>query len=468
MEIASSVFSKRLEKLSRKSRKRLSNLLIISGIIVIVFPLATEAYGYYKSVRLMKAWEKQAKSQTAEAIKVRNNQDRMVAAGQLPDEEAILGGAAPDNSNKTKSPFPKTKIFIPKIGVNQVVLEGSSPDVLKNGPGHYTGMANPGAKGNCGIAGHRVTYTHPFNRLDELSQGDVIILETVDYRYEYRVETVAVVDPKNVSTLRPTSDAKVTLTTCNPKYSAKTRLNVQGVLVDTKPLKTSIIRVVKRIFKEPQKKKKPVDNKPKTYAELVADLKTARKAAVEDPANIDSHVSRAQASLALSLYDEMLEAIRAAEFINPKSADIIAVKEGFAAKTKQLQDKVDARLKEVGAGGTMDPMVFLELGDIYMATGDYESAAKVYDQLVKMMPHTVEAYYYKATALERMGQDMLAIENYREALVYDPGYQEALQAIERINKGGEGDSTAGASDAGKEPVVKPDSIQSHPYRLRPQ
>lgn len=462
------MFSKRLEKLSRKSRKRLSNLLIISGIIVIVFPLATEAYGYYKSVQLMKAWDKQAKSQTAEAIKIRNNQDRMVAAGQLPDEETILGGAAPGNGNKAKSPFPKTKIFIPKIGVNQVVMEGSSPAVLKNGPGHYTGMVNPGAKGNCGIAGHRVTYTHPFNRLDELSQGDVIILETVDYRYEYRVETVAVVDPKNVSTLRPTSDAKVTLTTCNPKYSAKTRLNVQGVLVDTKPLKTSIIRVVKRIFKEPQKKKKLVDNKPKTYAELAADLKAARKAVVEDPANIDSHLSRAQASLALSLYDEMLEAIRAAEFINPKSADIAAVKEGFAAKRKQLQDKVDASLKDVGAGGNMDPMVFLELGDIHMATGDYGSAVKVYDQLVKRMPHTVEAYCYRAAAYDRMGQDKLAIADYQQALVYDPGYQEALQAIERINNGGEDDSTASASNAGKEPVAKPGSVQTHSYRLRPQ
>jgi sortase A len=468
VEIASSVFSKRLEKLSRKSRKRLSNLLIISGIIVIVFPLATEAYGYYRSAQLMKAWEKQSKSQTAEAIKIRNNQDRMVAAGQLPDEEAILGGAAPGNGNKAKSPFPKTKIIIPKIGVNQVVMEGSSPAVLKNGPGHYTEMVNPGAKGNCGIAGHRVTYTHPFNRLDELNQGDVIVLETVDYRYEYRVETVAVVDPKNVSTLRPTSDAKVTLTTCNPKYSAKTRLNVQGVLVDTKPLKTSIIRVVKRIFKEPVPKKKPVDNKPKTYAELVADLKAARKAVVEDPANIDSHISRARTSLALSLYDEMLEALRAAEFINPNFAEIADIKKDFAAKKKGLQDKIDEGLKNVGVGVTIDPMIFLELGDIYMVTGDYESAAKVYDQLVSMMPHTVEAYYYKATALERMGQDELAIENYQEALVYDPGYQEALQAIERINKGGVADSTTGASGSGKEPVVNARSTQTHPYRLRPQ
>ncbi|HCG99879.1 MAG TPA: hypothetical protein DE036_08895, partial [Actinobacteria bacterium] len=268
--------------------------------------------------------------------------------------------------------------------------------------------------------------------------------------------------------LRPTSDAKVTLTTCNPKYSAKTRLNVQGVLVDTKPLKTSIIRVVKRIFKEPEKKKQPVDNKPKTYAELVAALKAARKAAVEDPANIDSHVSRAQASLALGLYDEMLEAIRAAEFINPKSADITAVKEGFAAKRKQLQDKVDASLKDIGAGGNMDPMVFLELGDIHMATGDYGSAIKVYDQLVKMMPHTVEAYCYRAAAHDLLGQDKLAIADYQQALVYDPGYQEALQAIERINNGGENDSTTGASNAVTEPIVKPGSSQTHSYRLRPQ
>ena len=462
------MFSKRLEKLSRKSRKRLSNLLIISGIIVIVFPLATEAFGYYKSAQLMQAWEKQAKSQTAEAIKIRNNQDRMVAAGQLPDEEAILGGAAPENGKKGKEPFPRTKIIIPKIKVNQVIMEGSSPDVLKNGPGHYTGMANPGEKGNCGIAGHRVTYTRPFNRLDELSQGDVIILETVDFRYEYRVETVAVVDPKNVSTLRPTSDAKVTLTTCNPKYSAKTRLNIQGVLVDTKPLRTSIIRVVKEIFKEPQQKKKPVDNKPKTYAELVADLKAARIAVEEDPANIDTHVRRAEASLALSLYDEMLEAIRTAEFINPKSEEVAAVKKGFAAKRKKLQDKVDAKLNNVGAGSTIDPVVFLELGDIYMTTEDYASAVKVYDQLVKMMPHTVESYCYRAAAYDRMGRDDLAIADYQEALVYDPGYQEALEAIERIKSGGEADSTASASNAGKEPSVKPGSTETHPYRLRPQ
>lgn|GEM_PF-829601 len=462
------MFSKRLEKLSRKSRKRLSNLLIISGIIVIVFPLATEAYGYYKSVELMKAWEKQAKSQTAEAVKVRNDQDRMVAAGRLPDEEAILGGAAPGNGKKTKTPFPKTKIIIPKIGVNQVVMENSSPEALKNGPGHYAGMANPGDKGNCGIAGHRVTYTRPFNRLDELNQGDVIILETVDYRYEYRVETVAVVDPKNVSTLRPTSDAKVTLTTCNPKYSAKTRLNVQGVLVDTKPLKTSIVRVVKQLFKEPEQKKKPVGDKPKTYAELVADLKAARKASVEDPANIESHMSRAEASLALSLYDEMLEAIRAAEFINPKSADIAEVKEGFAAKRKRLQDRVDARLKNIGASGSMDPMVFLELGDIHMATGDYGSAVKVYDQLVEMMPHTVEAYYYRAAAYDRMGRDEQAIADYRQALVYDPGYQEALQAIDRINKGNKDDDTTSTGNTVKGPAAKPGSTQTHSYRLRPR
>lgn len=462
------MFSKRLEKLSRKSRKRLSNLLIISGIIVIVFPLATEAFGYYRSVQLLKAWEKQAKSQTAEAVKIRNNQDRMVAAGQLPDEEAILGGAAPESGKKGKGPFPKTKIIIPKIKVNQVIMAGSSPDVLKNGPGHYTGMVNPGEKGNCGIAGHRVTYTRPFNRLDELSQGDVIILETVDYRYEYMVETVAVVDPKNVSTLRPTSDAKVTLTTCNPKYSAKTRLNVQGVLVDTKPLRTSIIRVVKEIFKEPQQKKKPVDNKPKTYAELVADLKAARIAIKEDPANIDSHVRRAKASLALSLYGEMLEAIRAAEFINPKSEEVAAVKESFAVKRKKLQDKVDAKLKNVGASGTIDPMVFLELGDIYMTTGDYASAVKVYDQLVEMMPHTVESYCYRAAAYDRMGRDDLAIADYQEALVYDPGYQEALKAIERIESGGEADSTASASAAGDKPAIKPGSTETHSYRLRPQ
>jgi len=452
------VLDRLLEKLSRKTRKRLSNFLILSGIIVIVFPLATEAYGYYKSLELMKAWDSQAESQKAEAEKIREDQDRLVASGKLPDEEAVISGSSPGKPSSGKqalekrAPFPKTKVIIPKIEVNQVILEGTSSDILKLGPGHYIGMANPGEKGNVGIAGHRVTYTHPFNRLDELNKGDVIILETVDYVYEYHVDNIVVVDPKDVSTLQPTSDAKITLTTCNPKYSAKTRLNVQGVLVDTRPQQASIIKTVKEIFKDHDKDKQP-ENRAKTYEELLRDLDKAQKAAKKNPLSANSYIELSKAYLALEYYSEAIKALRRGELIEPKSAEILKLYMVIDEKKKRLQEEITTAEKNLVGQRAISPMVYVELGYIHMAQDEYEQAALVFDKGIQASPYAADMYFYKAMAYEEMGRDDLALATYNEALIYDPTYQEALNAIERI-KNKKPDDTPGLSDL--------------PYRLRPQ
>src|SRR5205814_8405819 len=46
------------------------------------------------------------------------------------------------------------RVEIPKIGVSQPVFEGTSLDILANGPGHWTGTAMPGENGNTAFAGH--------------------------------------------------------------------------------------------------------------------------------------------------------------------------------------------------------------------------------------------------------------------------------------------------------------------------
>src|SRR5262249_48808383 len=57
-------------------------------------------------------------------------------------------------------------IKIPKIGVDQVVVEGTSVPGLRKGPGHYSESPLPGQLGNAAIAGHRTTYGAPFGDLD--------------------------------------------------------------------------------------------------------------------------------------------------------------------------------------------------------------------------------------------------------------------------------------------------------------
>jgi sortase A len=121
-------------------------------------------------------------------------------------------------------------IRIPKIGVDQVVVEGVSQTDLRKGPGHYPSTPMPGETGNAAIAGHRTTYGAPFNRLDELQIGDEIEVTTVAGRSTYRVMEKKVVRPDQVEVLDPTADARLTLTTCHPKYSAAQRLVVVGTL----------------------------------------------------------------------------------------------------------------------------------------------------------------------------------------------------------------------------------------------
>jgi sortase A len=125
-------------------------------------------------------------------------------------------------------------ISIPKIGVNKAVVEGTSRDDLKKGPGHYLGTPMPGQLGNAAIAGHRTTYGAPFNRIDELVPGDKIIVTMVTGQYTYEMFRQQIVFPTDVSVVDPPpnpTDAWLTLTSCHPKFSAARRIVVQAKLV---------------------------------------------------------------------------------------------------------------------------------------------------------------------------------------------------------------------------------------------
>jgi sortase A len=130
------------------------------------------------------------------------------------------------------------RISIPKIGVDKYVVEGVDVDDLRKGPGRYPATQLPGHEGTTAIAGHRTTYGAPFGDLDQLAAGDQIVLATVQGKFTYLVTEIKVVDPNDGSVLANVPDpgraghslATVTLTTCNPKYSAETRLIVLGRL----------------------------------------------------------------------------------------------------------------------------------------------------------------------------------------------------------------------------------------------
>ena len=125
-----------------------------------------------------------------------------------------------------------TRIRIPAIGVNVVVVEGTSASALRAGAGHYPGTPLPGEDGNVAIAGHRTTYGKPFADLDRLVPGDDILFDTPLGPYHYRVTRQPfVVDKADWTPIVTTPGKTLTLSTCHPKRSDRQRLIVQGELV---------------------------------------------------------------------------------------------------------------------------------------------------------------------------------------------------------------------------------------------
>ena len=125
-----------------------------------------------------------------------------------------------------------TRLTIPKINLDSVIVEGTDNKSLLLGPGHMEDTAIPGKLGNSVISGHRDTF---FRHIYELKKGDPILVERAGKTFEYHVTGKKVVEPDDLSVVRPSSDAQLTLITCYPIYyigPAPKRLVVFSKLAD--------------------------------------------------------------------------------------------------------------------------------------------------------------------------------------------------------------------------------------------
>lgn len=123
-------------------------------------------------------------------------------------------------------------LSIPRVQLSAVVLQGSDARTLRRGPGHLEQTAVPGDAGNIVIAGHRDSFFKP---LRNIRMDDDIFLETRDGHFQYRVTSLRVVGPREVSVVAPTSEETLTLITCYPFWvlgRAPQRFIVRAARVD--------------------------------------------------------------------------------------------------------------------------------------------------------------------------------------------------------------------------------------------
>jgi len=134
-------------------------------------------------------------------------------------------------TGRTRAPWPWAdthpiaRLEIPRIGYDEIVLEGATPRTLAFGPARMMSGARMGEPGNLVLAGHRTSW---FRRLEAIHEGDNIELEWYDRRdrelrqRRYVVESIRVVDPQEMEALAPTTDDALTLLTCYPFGSSPT------------------------------------------------------------------------------------------------------------------------------------------------------------------------------------------------------------------------------------------------------
>lgn len=129
---------------------------------------------------------------------------------------------------------------VPSAGIADIVVEGATVSALRHGPGHITGTALPGERGNSAIAGHRTTYGAPFADLDDVSVGDEVRITTARGVFTYAIDDVRIVGPNRTDVLRPRGDSTtITLITCHPRFSTAKRLIVTAELTSSEPLVAS-------------------------------------------------------------------------------------------------------------------------------------------------------------------------------------------------------------------------------------
>jgi sortase (surface protein transpeptidase) len=252
----------------RTAVRGLGELLITLGVVVLLF-VVYEVY-----VTDLFGERKQAAATTAVDRVWAQAQETATVTAQAPDQMATdPAQRVPKYDTVVGEGF--AKLRIPVLGADYVftIVEGTDPDDLYVGPGHYAETQLPGEPGNFAVAGHRVSKGSPFNDLGLLNSCDAIVVETQDDWFVYRVLPMAdeeadwngagrpncagvqvqtgayagVYGRENtlpadyaqvlpIPTLRSTTvppDAQrlITLTTCHPQFSDAERMIIHGVLV---------------------------------------------------------------------------------------------------------------------------------------------------------------------------------------------------------------------------------------------
>lgn len=178
-----------------RDRRRLAGrLLIAGGALTCIWAAADWTRAALARDRARTAWD------------ARDASAAVLAARRI----SLTGG--PSAALRPPPGTPVARILIPRLALDEVVVEGVDEESLDAGPGHMPSTPLPGAPGNSVLSAHRDRHFHP---LGDIAMGDTIVTETDAGRATWVVTGRRVVD-KDARVLKQGPTPELTLTTCWP------------------------------------------------------------------------------------------------------------------------------------------------------------------------------------------------------------------------------------------------------------
>lgn len=165
---------------------------------------------------------------------------------RTPDAQEILyskvppvKAGPPPKASRVEEGEPLAYMTIPRFGEDWLwtTLEGTTMDIINQGPGHFTHSALPGRRGNVAYAAHRATHGDPFIDFDLLVPGDKITLAQPGGSWTYEVTmSPVIIEPGDDWVVQDMQYGRwLTLVTCWPKYGSEKRMYVRAKMVDFSP-----------------------------------------------------------------------------------------------------------------------------------------------------------------------------------------------------------------------------------------
>ena len=210
----------------RRAVRGLSTVLVVVGVLLLADVAATLVWQEPISGVYARAQQKRLADRLAAIERVPVTPVERKVLDRLPAGAPRLGFAARSLDRRVDEGGPVGRIKVGKIGLDEVVVQGTGTGDLRRGPGHYPDTPLPGARGTVAVAGHRTTYGAPFRRLDQLGRGDSIEMLMPYGRFTYTVERTRIVPPTATWVTNRAAHDRLVLTACHPLYSAAQRIVV--------------------------------------------------------------------------------------------------------------------------------------------------------------------------------------------------------------------------------------------------